>query len=786
MTGNNKFWRASLAGLASVAMLATMGVTAANAADASAPTASTTFGVKVFAATDPAADLPLYAGSGKYGDVLDLGSLPLTANPYYGTADHKLLTGYSYDLAGKNLVAADGLIAIKGDVKLYAQYATASNVTFDVDPDTTGDEKTIEVKTGTAVDAEAYAASGAESAAKAEADSKGLVFAGWKYTKASDAQDLYTNQSIEKDVTLYPVYEKYGDAWGISYQQNLSEVNFHVSDSTTTETLYTLANRPFPAFRAPSFSGVSQWSASADNKAAYDFTANVANSKANYGEADLTLYGFGNFGDSNWTINYEFNGANATASTTNVAAGSTAAKPNEPALWGSQFTGWYTKDGKTAIDFTKNVENLPGAVAANRTVTVYAGWDKDNIAQVTYDYNYHTNAWPTPAFGKYANKGQAVDFVTAGSKINTPTGVEDYYKTAADRDHGTYTSSSVKGWYSVLDDAPVTVVKASTEVYAQWSSTEAIKLNGNGGFFKNNTNYAYATKADGQSWKDVVETPTRDGYNFIGWTYEGHPVNLAAGKYYFAGHSADLANGFELVAQWVPSSLNKAQALHDRFGLSGWNKDADVKTVVDAGYTEASAKAYVDAWYNLQDEYFAAFKPGDAQGTIDAYNALVPKYEAAEKLLVKSDVTVKPTPAQKIPVYRLYNPGLPQAAQHFYTTSKTEYDNLVAAHGWKGEGVAWYTTDATTGTPVYRLYSRFSSAHFYTTDKAEYEKAIANGWTDEKVAWYVADDADTDVYRLYNEASGEHLYTVNAEEKDNLVANAGWTYEKVEYKVYAK
>ena len=35
MTGNNKVWRASLAGLASVAMLATMGVVAgtANAAD---------------------------------------------------------------------------------------------------------------------------------------------------------------------------------------------------------------------------------------------------------------------------------------------------------------------------------------------------------------------------------------------------------------------------------------------------------------------------------------------------------------------------------------------------------------------------------------------------------------------------------------------------------------------------------------------------------------------------------------------------------------------------------
>ncbi|MBT1179623.1 hypothetical protein [Bifidobacterium vespertilionis] len=146
----------------------------------------------------------------------------------------------------------------------------------------------------------------------------------------------------------------------------------------------------------------------------------------------------------------------------------------------------------------------------------------------------------------------------------------------------------------------------------------------------------------------------------------------------------------------------------------------------------------------------------------------------------------EPAPAAKrVAVYRLYNPGMPQAAQHLYTTDRAEYDRLIANDGWQGEGPVFYTAADETSKPVYRLYNKYTSAHFYTTSADEYNR-LRDSWNDEKIAWYVADDADTPVYRLYNHVSGEHLYTTNAAERDSLTAgeHPDWEYEKVEYKVF--
>ncbi|MBT1179622.1 hypothetical protein [Bifidobacterium vespertilionis] len=176
-------------------------------------------------------------------------------------------------------------------------------------------------------------------------------------------------------------------------------------------------------------------------------------------------------------------------------------------------------------------------------------------------------------------------------------------------------------------------------------------------------------------------------------------------------------------------------------------------------------------------------------------DVLVPQDLSGEHRIALTDetgalqgwTTVSVGEAKSIPVYRLYNPGMPQAAQHLYTTSKAEYDRLVANDGWQGEGPVFYTAPGETSKPVYRLYNKYTSAHFYTTDADEYNR-LKGSWNDEGVAWYVAADADTDVYRLYNHVSGEHLYTTNAAERDSLTAgeHPDWEYEKVEYKVYAQ
>lgn len=44
---------------------------------------------------------------------------------------------------------------------------------------------------------------------------------------------------------------------------------------------------------------------------------------------------------------------------------------------------------------------------------------------------------------------------------------------------------------------------------------------------------------------------------------------------------------------------------------------------------------------------------------------------------------------KKAALYRLYNSKAPQAAQHHYTLSEEERDNLIK-EGWSLEGTAWY------------------------------------------------------------------------------------------------
>ena len=87
------------------------------------------------------------------------------------------------------------------------------------------------------------------------------------------------------------------------------------------------------------------------------------------------------------------------------------------------------------------------------------------------------------------------------------------------------------------------------------------------------------------------------------------------------------------------------------------------------------------------------------------------------------------------PVFRLYNPN---AGDHHYTMSDTEVKTLVA-YGWKDEGTGWYSAsnDADKVT-VYRQYNPYANgagSHNYTTNKAENDYLVSLGWVYEGAAW---------------------------------------------------
>jgi hypothetical protein len=120
----------------------------------------------------------------------------------------------------------------------------------------------------------------------------------------------------------------------------------------------------------------------------------------------------------------------------------------------------------------------------------------------------------------------------------------------------------------------------------------------------------------------------------------------------------------------------------------------------------------------------------------------------------------------EVRMYRAYHPT---ADDHFFTTSRREFDNAVA-HGYQDEttGKAGFTVldgQAEGTKALLRLYNRSSGDHYYTANANECDALVRQGWTFENVEGYVYEKmagADTtQLFHLYNRQSGSHLYTEN-------------------------
>ncbi|WP_190973680.1 hypothetical protein, partial [Bifidobacterium vespertilionis] len=148
--------------------------------------------------------------------------------------------------------------------------------------------------------------------------------------------------------------------------------------------------------------------------------------------------------------------------------------------------------------------------------------------------------------------------------------------------------------------------------------------------------------------------------------------------------------------------------------------------------------------------------------------------------------TVKAEAPASVAVYRLFNPYMTSGTTHLFTTSKAEYDKLVAA-GWQGEDVKFHAAGsaANGAKPVYRLYNRYDGSHHFTVDAAEKDNLVKIGWTLEPTTWWAPADGDAKVYRLYNRWNGEHLFTTDKAESDRL-AGLGWTVEESGFSVYTQ
>lgn len=131
-----------------------------------------------------------------------------------------------------------------------------------------------------------------------------------------------------------------------------------------------------------------------------------------------------------------------------------------------------------------------------------------------------------------------------------------------------------------------------------------------------------------------------------------------------------------------------------------------------------------------------------------------------------------------VPMYRLYNQW---SGEHLFTLSKDEVNSLTGI-GWKYEGVAWQSPVG-SNSPVYRLYNPYSGDHFYTSSWDEYSSLGRIGWNQEGISFYSADaSTGKPIYRLFNRwlTQGTHLFTTSADEYQYL-GSIGWNQERIAF-----
>ncbi len=226
-------------------------------------------------------------------------------------------------------------------------------------------------------------------------------------------------------------------------------------------------------------------------------------------EANATVTLYAVWTTNAYTVKFNANGGQGTMADQTFAYGtSQALTANTFTRTGYTFAGWTTNSEGTQAEYTdgQSVSNL--TTQANATVTLYAVWMANQIT-VNFHYNYTTEAQTISVTIAYNSEmGDDEDWATSTQTIaSSRNGYEcTAWNTQADGKGTAYTADTVLRSTETVD------------LYAQWSVIGyniTYELDG-------------GTNADGNPATYTVESeaitlaaPTRMGYNFEGWTYDG-------------------------------------------------------------------------------------------------------------------------------------------------------------------------------------------------------------------------------------------------------------------------
>ena len=150
------------------------------------------------------------------------------------------------------------------------------------------------------------------------------------------------------------------------------------------------------------------------------------------------------------------------------------------------------------------------------------------------------------------------------------------------------------------------------------------------------------------------------------------------------------------------------------------------------------------------------------------------------------------------PIFRFWSSAW---GHHFYTTSKSERDNVITAWPdvWTDyEGIAYYVPideSEPNVMPVYRFWSSTLNSHFYTISESEKNTILAtyptSVWEFEGSYFYAyppgqQPSSAKPVYRFWSNSLKTHFYTISESEKNHIQVTWPhiWTYEEIAWYAY--
>ena len=220
-----------------------------------------------------------------------------------------------------------------------------------------------------------------------------------------------------------------------------------------------------------------------------------------------------------YIVSFNSNGGSYINSQT-IVEGNRATIPNNPTKTCYIFDGWYTDNNLTNRYYFNNV--------VTRDITLYAKWNYDESCNTkTYVVSFESNGG-TNIPNQYILDGYRA------AMPNNPT------KTCYIFD-GWYTNSNLTNRYYFNS-----AVTRNITLYAKWNYDEScnnhtVRFNSNGGSYVN----SQTVNNGGYAYKPT--NPTRSGYTFVGWIYNGNYYNFNNRVY----------NDITLVAEWSKNSVAK-------------------------------------------------------------------------------------------------------------------------------------------------------------------------------------------------------------------------------------